>query len=204
MLEALLHRQRLYSRAEVLSHPCPVPSASGIYAWFFREAPPAVPIDDCETRDGLTLLYVGISPDKKRKPNSRSNLKVRVQNHFRGNAEGSTLRRTLGVLLSEKSSFPLTRVGSGRRMTFTHAGEQCLDQWMNDNAFVSWIVHPTPWELEDEMIQRLSLPLNIRGNENHPFVPLLKSLRSSAIKSAREMPIADESSQTRTYANRHS
>jgi hypothetical protein len=37
----------------------------------------------------------------------------RVRYHLQGNAEGSTPRRILGILLEEKSGFPLRRVGSG-------------------------------------------------------------------------------------------
>ncbi|WP_409243755.1 GIY-YIG nuclease family protein, partial [Enterobacter cloacae] len=65
-----------------------------------------------------------LSHDQRGKPNSRSNLKKRIKTHYSGNAAGSTLRRTLGVLLSCSSGFPLRRVGSGSRMTFTHPGEQ--------------------------------------------------------------------------------
>jgi hypothetical protein len=50
---------------------------------------------------------------------------------------------------------------------------------MADNAFVTWTVHPEPWHLEDELIQALSLPLNLRGNESHPFYPQLAALRKT-------------------------
>ena len=79
-------------------------------------------------KDEKTLLYAGISPKDE---NSKQNLRKRITNHFRGNAEGSTLRLTLGTLLSRESDFPLRRVGSGNRKTFTHLGEQWLDKWMD-------------------------------------------------------------------------
>ena len=94
----------------------------------------------------MTLLYIGISPDKKNKPQSRQHFKKRITNHYAGNAEGSTLRRSLGILLTPESHYPLRRVGSGRRMTFTHNGEQWLDAWMEKNAYVFWVEHETPWE----------------------------------------------------------
>ncbi len=112
----------LYSRSAVLAKPCPVPQESGAYAWFFKDVPAIVPTEGCVAKDGLTLLYVGISPDKVGKPNSKQSLRKRITNHYRGNAEGSTLRRSLGVLLTEQSDFPLRRVGSGKRMTFTLVG----------------------------------------------------------------------------------
>jgi putative ABC transport system substrate-binding protein len=42
---------------------------------------------------------------------------------------------------------PLRRVGSGKRITLTHAGEQYLDEWMGRNAFVAWVPCPEPWSL---------------------------------------------------------
>lgn len=72
-------RQTLYSGEEVLAKPSPVPSEAGLYAWYFRELPGGVPTDNCLIRDGLTLLYVGISPDKRSKPNSKSTLRKRIK-----------------------------------------------------------------------------------------------------------------------------
>jgi|TARA_B100000586_G_scaffold243411_1_gene197814 hypothetical protein len=48
---------------------------------------------------------------------------------------------------------------------------------------------PAPWELEDELLGRLSLPLNIKGNRDHPFAKALTEARIQAIKDAREWPI---------------
>lgn len=109
-------------------------------------------------------MYSGISPDKKGKPNSKSTLRTRLRTHYFGNAEGSTLRRTLGILLAHQSGFPLRRVGSGKRKTFTHLGEQWLDHWMEENTHISWILDPEPWVLEENMFKSVSLPLNLKGN----------------------------------------
>src|SRR5262245_36680927 len=147
---------RLYSRAEVLCRPSPVPAENGLYAWYLRDIPPYVPTDGCLKFNGYTLLYLGIAPDKANKANSRSTLRQRICQHCRGEAEGSTLRRILGALLEEKSNFPLRRIGSGKRITLTHAGEQYLDEWMDKNAFVAWAVHPHPWLVENELLRKLS------------------------------------------------
>ena len=101
--------EHLYSRDEVLANPCPVTKANGVYAWFFKEIPPGLPVEGCLTHDGLTLLYIGISPDKKGKPNTNQTLQQRVRYHYKGNADGSTLRRSLGILLAKKSGFPLQK-----------------------------------------------------------------------------------------------
>ncbi|CAM6503871.1 GIY-YIG nuclease family protein [Citrobacter portucalensis] len=182
---------KTYSRTEVMSRPTPVPAVNGVYFWWFKEIPPGVPTKGCITAEGYTLLYVGISPDKRGKPNSRSNLRKRLKTHYSGNAAGSTLRRTLGVLLSHVSNFPLRRVGSGSRMTFTHPGEQWLDLWMEQNARVHWIPAEAPWEIEDKLIESIPLPLNIQGN-THEFKLTLSGIRSQAAAEARLMEIADE------------
>ena len=100
----------LHSRHEVLHCPSPVPAASGLYAWYFTDIPAVIPTSGCLTLDGKTLLYIGIAPDSQNKPNSTQSLLRRIQYHYRGNAEGSTLRRTLGVILEGKSGFSLRRV----------------------------------------------------------------------------------------------
>ena len=190
IVESLVHPEKIFSRAEVLQKDCPVPSSSGIYAWFFKEIPPGVSIDGCIKFNGKHLLYVGISPKKpprKGKPSSQ-NLRKRIKNHYRGNAEGSTLRLTLGCLLSDKLGIELRRVGSGRRMTF-HEGEKVLSEWMGENAFVSWVIHEEPWRVEDQAIKQLSLPLNLRDNESHPFHRCLTSLRRDCKRRARAKSI---------------
>ena len=175
-----------------MSRPTPVPAVNGVYFWWFKKIPAGVPTDGCIEKDGYTLLYVGISPDKKGKPNSRANLKTRIKTHYSGNAEGSTLRRTLGILLAAESNFPLRRVGSGNRTTFTHSGEQWLDHWMEQNAKVHWVAHDEPWVLEESLIGSVALPLNIQGN-SHAFKSLLSAMRSKAMAEAKLMEIADES-----------
>ena len=179
---------RVWSRAEVLCRPCPVPAVSGAYGWFFEEVPPRVITDTCIQFEGLWLLYVGISPKPPPrhggKP-SAQNLRKRIRSHFRGNASGSTLRLTLGVLLSERLRIKLRRVGSGNRMTFQAEGEARLNEWLDQHAFVAWVEHLEPWVLEEQAVQNLSLPLNIQGNARHPFYPELKSLRDSARSEAR-------------------
>jgi GIY-YIG catalytic domain len=186
--------ERLFSRADVLQRPSPVPAANGIYAWYLRDVPAVVPTDGCLTFDGKTLLYLGIAPENA---NSRSSLSSRIRQHYRGNASSSTLRRTLGVLLEDQSGFPLRRVGSGRRITLTHAGERFLDEWMARNAFVAWAVHPEPWIIEHGLLRQLSCPLNIKDNGHHAFASVLKGMRAAVLERARKMPIANEHNQAR-------
>jgi hypothetical protein len=181
----------------VLRRPSPLPVTNGLYAWYFIEVPTIVPTEGCFAVGDKLLLYVGIAPDKSSKPNSSQSLRHRIRYHYRGNAEGSTLRRTLGVLLEAKSGFPLRRVGSGNRITLTHAGERYLDEWMGRNAFVAWIAHPEPWLVEHVILRELSCPLNITDNDHHPFNQILRQMRRDALRQAREKPIANEHNQSR-------
>lgn len=185
-IEKLIHPNRLWSRTEVLCKESPVPRENGLYAWYFKDVP-HVPVEDCVKSNGKVLLYSGISPSappKNGKPPSKQNLWSRVRYHFRGNAEGSTLRLTLGVLLG----LELRRVGSGTRMTFAN-DEDTLSNWLEENAFVTWITDPEPWNLETKMIGTYSLPLNLAQNKSHPFHSKLSRLRSEAKEAARAKPI---------------
>lgn len=99
----------LHSRSQVLSRPSPVPQAPGVYAWYFLQPPPGIDVTGRQAVEGYMLLYVGISP--KAPPSnggapSRSTLRKRLQTHYRGNAEGSTLRKTLGCLLAGQPDIP--------------------------------------------------------------------------------------------------
>ena len=165
----------------------------GIYAWYFKEVPPGVPVADCIRCGNLTLLYVGIAPravPMNGKPASSQRLCHRVRYHYRGNAEGSTLRLTLGCLLAERLGIQLRRVGSGGRMTFAD-GEPVLSSWMDHNAFVAWHVDAEPWALERQIVSGVALPLNLDMNKGHAFHPVLSQLRREAKQEARSLPVME-------------
>ncbi|WP_043494213.1 GIY-YIG nuclease family protein [Streptomyces viridosporus] len=177
---ALTNPTRLWTAQEVLDRSNPVPAASGVYGWYFEQAPhPALVAG--------RLLYVGIAPRYMANRTSTQNLQNRVRYHFRGNAEGSTLRLSLGCLLG----LELRRVGSGKRLTFGQAGEAKLSQWMADNARVCWVEHDEPWTLESALISQLDLPLNLDQNGHNAFHAQLKEIRARARQQARELPISE-------------
>lgn len=181
------------TRAEVMASPCPVPEHGGVYGWWFRRLPWDLDTKGCITHDGLTLLYVGISPKESPARGdvpSRATLRSRIRTHYGGNAEGSTLRRTLGCLLAGTLGLELRCVGTGKRFTFVE-GEQRLSSWMDANALVSWVPCDRPWEVEEELIRRLDLPLNLEGNGPHPFRPQLSRIRSEAVRRAKELPVVE-------------
>jgi hypothetical protein len=183
----LLSPQKLCSREEVLRTPSVVPAAPGVYAWYFKRSPASVPTEGCLTIDDKVLLYVGISPKAppaNGRPASRQNLRTRLRYHMRGNAEGSTLRLTLGCLRSDELGLQLRRVGSGNRLTFCD-GEERLSEWLAENALVTWEVTAEPWLLEHALISAVPLPLNFDQNASHAFCSTLAGIRRAARDGAR-------------------
>jgi len=190
-ISQLLQPSKILSRSEVLDRPCPIPPVPGVYAWYFDEPPPGVPLIGCHQGEAGVLLYVGISP--KAPPAggggaSRQSLRSRVKYHYRGNAEGSTLRLTLGALLSAKLGIQLRRVGSGQRLTFSN-GEAILSEWMARHARVCWAATPAPWLLEAHLIKDLVLPLNLDQNKHSAFHGQLTRARADQRNAARALPI---------------
>jgi hypothetical protein len=190
-VSGFLNPQRVFSRQEVLARPSSVPAAGGVYGWWFRRLPPLVDARGCHRHGELTLLYAGISPRRPPRdgsPSSQQTLRQRLRTHYVGNAEGSTLRKTLGCLLAGELGIQLRRVGSGTRKTFVE-GEQALSAWMADNAFVSWVIRERPWELEDDLISALDLPLNLEGNSRNRFHQILTQARARCVAQANSLPV---------------
>lgn len=184
-----------FTREQVLAEPCPVPSAPGVYGWWFRVVPAAVDATGCQVRDGLTLLHVGISPTPP-PPNGRppvsQDLRKRIRYHFgaaRGNADGSSLRKTLGVVLAAELGIELRRVGSGRQITLA-GGETVLNGWLAENALVSWMVRAEPWVVEKNLVSALELPLNLQGDKASHHE--LRRLRREAVLRANRLRVLKE------------
>ena len=187
----LLTPQRLFTRAEVLDRPSPVPASPGVYAWYFDQILDRVPVDGCRTAHGHTLLYVGISPKRPSADGlkaSKQTLRKRVRYHYRGNAYGSTLRLTLGSLLAAELDIQLRLVGSGNRLTFS-SGEAVLSDWMDRHAKVCWLETASPWVLEHDLIKMLVLPLNLDQNSHSAFQSELSALRAEQRTLARSLPV---------------
>lgn len=186
-------RGDLFTRTDVMARPSRVPAVPGVYAWYFAQVPPGVDAKGCRTVEGLTLLYLGISPKEPptngRTP-SRSTLRQRLRTHYAGNASGSTLRKTLGCLLGPTLGVTLRRVGSGGRLTLTNPGEQLLDRWMEANAFVAWVEAERPWEIERSILKSgLPLPLNIQGNPCLAHTEYLSAARRRGVAEAMTLPV---------------
>ena len=176
IVSSILSRDRIASREEAIRPNSLIPRGNGVYAWYFRNIINVVPVDGCAQLDDYFLLYVGISP---RDRDSTGDLRKRIHRHFSknpsDNASRSTLRLSLGCLLSEKLDITLQHVDS--RIHFND-GEKLLSEWMSLNAKVSWHTFRRPWEIEQEVIEQLSPPLNLQHNTQHPFYDYLHNLRT--------------------------
>jgi hypothetical protein len=191
-VQPLIRPGRLWSREEILQKICPLPNAPGTYAWYFNRLPPAVPEGPYHAFEGGWLLYVGISPrppPKGGQSASRQTVAKRLRYHYRGNAEGSTLRLTLGCLLATELDIELRRVGSGNRMTFGPVGELRLSEWMGEHTRVACVACESPWDTEHHLIANYSLPLNLDQNKMHPYHLALSALRREARLRARNLPV---------------
>ena len=184
-----------FTREQVLAEPSPVPNEPGVYGWWFRALPATVDVAGCETRDGFALLHVGVSPTPPPANGRRQvsqDLHKRIRYHFgagRANADGSSLRKTLGVVLAGELGLELRRVGSGKQITLA-GGETLLNGWMAENALVSWLVRPEPWLFEEDLVAALELPFNLQGD--NPFHQELKRLRRDGVQRANKLRVLKE------------
>lgn len=183
----------LFSINEILDNPNLIPSTAGIYYWYFNEntIPHLINLHKCKKVQGnYLLMYVGISPSRK---NSHQSLRSRIiSNHLHGNASSSTLRRSLGCLLSEDLGIQLRCTENGKRVKFftgiNENGERILTQWMRENAHISWEEVNEPWNMEPEIIQTGFYPLNLEHNEHNENYPILSEIRKECLNNARRLP----------------
>jgi hypothetical protein len=50
-------------------------------------------------------------------------------------------------------------------------------------------VRPRPWELEDELIMAVDLPLNLLGNRHNRFYTILREARARCVARAKALPV---------------
>jgi len=181
---------------------CSVLKGKGLYAWYFRKFPQCIPTEGCRhylwRGDDYTLLYVGIVPSEPPESGkaSKQTLYNRIQQHVNGNAYGSTLRLSLGCLLSNELGIQLRCINNRKRKTFTKVGEKRLTDWMCENALVVWTKYDKPWQKEVDFITRLSPPLNLECNKHHLFYAKLSAIRRQARETARKLEIVNEGCDT--------
>jgi hypothetical protein len=118
---------------------------------------------------GRPVLYVGITSKSLRSRDYR--------NHFNGNARGSTLRKSIGSLLELSKD---RTDGKQSRYRFLKNEESRLTEWMKHNLFLHFYLTSDPTSIENQLINNLNPPLNLKDNlnpENREFRMKLKELR---------------------------
>ena len=177
--ESLLRPDSLYSAEAILHGGIPVPLVPGIYGWWFRDPPAAVPLNGTLKHHSHHLVYVGIAPRRPSRNGSQSasTLYSRIiRNHLGGTIRNSTLRRSLASLLASEIGLDIKR--SGKHQSMTRDDETKLNRWIANHAALSFSTHEAPWDAEETLLRsQLPLPLNISGS-SHPFRHQLRKLRS--------------------------
>jgi hypothetical protein len=153
-----------------------LPAKPGFYAWWMKEGAIAgIPPCPHTIEAGLHLLYVGIAPSRK---TSSATIRARViGNHIRGNTGSSTFRLTLASLLFELEKYQRKRTSD--RVILVAEDNQRLTHWQRENLRLTWAEHPNPFRIEGEIIERLKPPLNLAGNQSHPFWQTLSRARKN-------------------------
>lgn len=143
---------------------------NGVYGWYFDVPLPGIPDKNYIQYDGWTLLYVGIAEDEGLID------RLRIQ-HLKGNAFGSTLRRSIGCLLSDQLQLRLYR--HGKATHFGKNGERILSDWLIQHAQVAWLTDESSVCTETAIFNAYGqlLPLNIKDNPNNKFRSTLKEIR---------------------------
>lgn len=180
----LLRPTTIMPVAKLIDQLDTIPAESGLYGCWFKTLPPQVPSAGCLQVDNWTLLHIGVSPSGHNQKTTR-HLRKRLADHLSGGANRSTLRMSLGCLLSEQLNLRLAPHGASKYLTFG-AGEQRLSHWLQQHTGISWVVHSQPWSIKPDILNRYVLPLNIKAND-HPFVATLKHLREQARLEARKI-----------------
>ena len=117
--------------------------------------------------DDHHLLYIGASIDPLRR---------RVLTHLTGNSKGSSLRMTLGALLTEELLLDPIAGPSRGYYDFGH-GEARLSEWIVRSTRIGFYPSDDPYDLERHILQSVPLPLNIDQRKKHRFSRYLLMLR---------------------------
>lgn len=155
---------------------------SGAYFWYFKdigvlfkeEMIKKLYLPSVIQHHGYYLLYLGIAEGQS--------IKKRIVDKHLRSAHVSTLRFNIGSLLAHKHNvvpFP-----NAKRGKFAIGGawdvEGRISSFIEENAMLSWIESTQPRLVERALLgdyKRISFPLNIQGNRQHPFCSTLCAIR---------------------------
>jgi len=123
----------------------------GVYAWWgVATALPDFPGRPNDADPTLRLLYVGRA----------ANLRGRIlRTHLRRSGD-SVLRRTLAGLLMPVEGYRTTWKNG---VVLVPDDEVRLTAWMRRGLRLTWVEHPYPADIEEEVVWQLRPPLNTQG-----------------------------------------
>jgi hypothetical protein len=176
-------QRRALTVPEVLTDTELLPAAPGFYGWWSRRGALArVPHIRHPFQEELTLLYIGISPARK---TSQQTIRSRViGNHLNGNVGSSTFRFVLAALLVDVLELhPHLR---GTKVVLTAQDNARLSAWQRQHLSLTACAKERPWEIETEVISKLTPPLNSAGNAAHAFYPAVRAARADFRSRARK------------------
>jgi len=154
-----------------------VPREAGIYAHWYRALPHTrIDASAMHKVGEWHLGYIGITL-------SKNGLRGRLNQHFRGNAEGSTVRYSLGSLMRRQ----LLLKGSKGKTKSWGAWETDLTTWMAGNMRFSFFPCANPKDLEVWFLKEFYLPINHKGNDECHFWPVLDITRQIARENSRRI-----------------
>jgi hypothetical protein len=182
--ETFLAQAEFVTADTIRARPSSVPAEAGIYGWWFDAALEEIS-EGCHSKNSFNLLYVGIAPSAPPRDGVKMRtLRDRLLNHCRGPMATSTLRRTLAAILKEQQKLSIQRAASGKSQ-MPADDEAKLTRWMAEHARVTWLIAPSPWAIEDELLKHgPRLPLNIRGSSDSYRKELTQLRAGSVLPSA--------------------
>ena len=176
----------IISLGDIIEDKKILPNEKGIYGWYFKKLPPQVPNREYFGYGQWKLLYIGIAGKTKE---SKGTLYSRIfKKHINGNADISTLRKTLGPILRKELGLMPYKKGSGeyRSFWFGKEGENILRDWLIAHARITWVKDDQPRKVEQTFIDLYGhiLPLNIDNNKRNPIGKDLMRLRKQCLDEA--------------------
>jgi hypothetical protein len=130
--------------AGLLADRSKIPDEPGIYAWWFKDALPEIPLDGTLPLDGHHLLYVGIAPRKPRHQGQKAGAHcagVSCAIIWGTGWASSTLRRSLAMLLKSGLDLDISR-NTADKLVMSRSDEDRLTDWLIANAAVT--IPPSP------------------------------------------------------------
>ena len=138
-------------------NPKLLPTTSGFYIICLNEdsaLPNTLAKANFSVYKNLRVLYVGIT-------NAEKGIRGRdYKNHFNGNAGGSTLRKSLGVLFNYKL-IPRDKDITNNKKKFSKEDELKLSVWMKNNLTFFYKIFENPGRIEQDLIDLFNPPINL-------------------------------------------